>query len=1330
MPIVITSDTPLTFDETGGVLSMVGTFPLALDPFDIYLEDGFNPAIQIGASVSAVGETDLDATIPPATAPAVYSVSVVSVPSGGDFAYAPDDITITGGDSVDSGTPLTFGNLGGTITITGTFGGTEYYIRLDDAAVTEVGPVDPTGGDTLEFELPAGIEPGTYELLVWRFPGDETHLADTLSITITSDASEAETPDGVVTETAPVAVPTGRFDRQPVTYWTAREGVDPAEAWRDPWSTIGLGGVVEGSAIEVTGASPAGFRRTRTGSAPRERLELQCMFSGSTSSPLWSSGASGHVIAIDDGERTLGVSIGETLQVLHPETGDILWTLPQDSQPGGWTTRRAYHLVKLGTAWWELYVDGRIVFRLPYRVAALTQFGAVTWSWGWLDATAGATGVGEWDRVETGDGLALPPIWKVDRARSALPAYLAARWSPRHEAMLRASIGIAHQNGDRMVRVGRDAAAGVGAVSTGRLDGSALPSTVDGWEQDGAAPTIVRGRVRFEPSGDPSLARWVFPDPVEPSEAIYYAAATITLRSVDTVAAAAASGRAGPIVSIRDGSGRAFSAVVLISEDNADRFRLRLTDGPLGGALESVGEVAFPVAGLDLPHRIELYVVEADRVILVVDGELVEDVDYGSFTGPAADDNRVFDARVGGDDVGCVVDVEAVEVRQSLADPSLRALFLRRVAERCVFSGGLEGNGRLDVWSRQRWPAFRARGTPRVLSELRRLSSDETELHSERIPATWYLDVTWPEITPTFLTETGFVANETFEYHAIPPNFTRTTLEALFRRYMLPRSVVENRSAVAITTALTSTTTTSGTTTFDVEDGTEFAAGDPVTLRKATTGTILTLEYDTAPADAADTMDVGVAEDGTVYSQWTASGAGLGSQIGGTVAKLGLDGDRTNPVTAGGTVEVRGVGATVDVVVEVIGVLSGSAVAERLPCLGTATRAGVQTWTTVHGAICTPEAQDDVEIVDTSSGDVLYTIAAGDRSSGVHLFDPELTTGASVMIVADAATTADVVLGGVEDGASNVVDVTALNGTTPVTITPDLSRVRYLAVGYLAAARTITLGGRVQDPGATTIDVVSSSASDVQRVVVVYHDTNGEAQIVEGVLDGTTPVSIDLPTSPHRIAGVVLGSDAVGTVTVSTVEVDAIATITAGNRSAGIREYKIGATGPVTLTADADPSSPRYAAVFGLDEDGDLSAELLEVGTSGAASLTDWSEIQGIACGGVDGGVTLTTSGLAWRFSTWEDCAIDVSERYGWSVTGPADVVFDGVLQSAVLSDVSAGPVAFDGAWSELEDAEVVSVVESGGTWTIETSPLELTFDAGDVVRFTPSGNGKGTELG
>lgn len=203
MPVVVSSFSPVTLGPAGGAIAIVGTFPLALDPFDIYLEDGFNPAIQIGASVSAVGETDLDATIPPATAPAVYSVSVVSVPSGGDFDYGPYTLEITGTpplvEGVDSVSPAESDQLGTTVVVTGEFSTTiGYYaaVLLDGVVVTWLteSPTFSADGTTLTFTFPAGVDAGVFDLGVTDSIEDPTYLDALQSFTVTAANAPRDPP--------------------------------------------------------------------------------------------------------------------------------------------------------------------------------------------------------------------------------------------------------------------------------------------------------------------------------------------------------------------------------------------------------------------------------------------------------------------------------------------------------------------------------------------------------------------------------------------------------------------------------------------------------------------------------------------------------------------------------------------------------------------------------------------------------------------------------------------------------------------------------------------------------------------------------------------------------------------------------------------------------------------------------------------------------------------------------------------------------------------------------------------------------------------------------
>ena len=1101
----------------------------------------------------------------------------------------------------------------------------------------------------------------------------------------------------------------------PLTWWTPTHG-DPHAA-RHPWSKIGAGGSLTAKGMVVTAGSSHGYRRPGTTRHDRERMELQVRFQGSTSAPLWASGASGHVIAIDDGYRRLGVAIGDTMHLIDADSGDILYT--PETQPGGWTTRRIYRLIKVGTASWELYVDGVRAFRVPYHLAPATTFGVATFDAAWLDATPGAAGVGTWSELETAIGLTLAPGEVVDRARITMPALLQDAWTDRHEAFLRAMVGLTVAAGDRMDRVAELFTAAALPIAEAELVGDVVPASVSGWTEVGSGSwSVERERIRIDGSTTPTYARYDLPiAPQHPDLLVWSVANTFTVVEATPDAA----GHVGPYLQIRDGA-HVVGAALLQDGSNPDRWVWRLLGSEPSATPAQLGDTAATVSRYG-EHRVELVLIERTHVLLLVDGDVVDESDYARFVTATTS----YDARIGADGsatLSTVVLMEAARVRVTAADSNVRPLFLRRIAERLLFASGCESNGRLDVWLRRLPGVIRARGTDRVLPEIRRLTcDDDAQLVTERIPPAWYLGVTFPGVTPVFLDPTGpDLVQVTAEIEPHAPNFTWAELVALIKRYLLPRSVFESRYAPARRTTLTSGTSAGGGgSTWTVDDGDPFEAGDSVALRQATTSTLMTVEYDDTDPRAADTMQAGV-DNGRVWAVWTCSEAGAWDEIDASTDLAGLDGDRLAAITGGNRVGVVGAGLDVDVQVEVFGVLSGTAQSERLRAIGTTQTDGVDTWTTVHGAICHQAAQDDVDIVDQGTGTVLYTIPGGARSIGVHLFDPPLRIGPSVVgIVADAATT-DVILVAGPDAAApgtavDTLEDVALNGTTPVATVAEYQMVRAIPAGYLAAARTITVSPRTADPGTTTIRLVSSSASDTQTARLVYLDTNNEAQLIETVLTGTTVVVVTLASPLHRLAGCWLGSAAVGTVTVTT-DADAVqlAQLAPAASSVGMSLRAVDCIGQIGFTADANPDVPTYAVAVGLDEDGALQVEAYRVSTTEQATAASWSRYLGSGLGAVDPAITVEASGLAWTFGAWERAVSAITALPWWTVSGPAGAAdaFDGGLADLALTDATAA-LAMSGTWSTVEETVLLSVVGD----TVVSQVLTNTFSSGATMRRT-----------
>lgn len=190
-------------------------------------------------------------------------------------------------------------------------------------------------------------------------------------------------------------------DIQSLTYYLARdEGVLPSGA-RFPWTAVGAGGSLTDKGVTVAGSTAVNaYRRQEDRALVEDRVDVQATFRSSTNSPGWASGAGGHVIAIDDGQRALGLSIGDTIEFIDPSDGSVVYSIPSAAQPGGATTLRTYLLIKDGTSGWEAWVDGRLIAVLPYVAAATATYDVGTITWGWLDASGSGSAL--WDGIETG----------------------------------------------------------------------------------------------------------------------------------------------------------------------------------------------------------------------------------------------------------------------------------------------------------------------------------------------------------------------------------------------------------------------------------------------------------------------------------------------------------------------------------------------------------------------------------------------------------------------------------------------------------------------------------------------------------------------------------------------------------------------------------------------------------------------------------------------------------------------------------------------------------------------------------------------------------------
>ena len=616
-------------------------------------------------------------------------------------------------------------------------------------------------------------------------------------------------------------------------------------AARQPWVVSGAGGTLTGGLLRVT-ASAAANTYTRFAAVKRldARMAVQAQFRFLTGTPAWASGASGHLLWIDDGRRKVGVSIGSVMRLVNPTDGAILHTLEQ--QPGGATSLQWYALVKVGQERWEVYVDGVLVLAWPYVGGALSSLTGSQVGFGWADASG--SGSADWGVVETAVDGVLAPGPMVARHRDAMPGPYRAAWSPRHEALLRASVGLSAGVDDALMRVRDGFTAGTLVVESSSVRRGSLPGT--GWTLVGSTSdvVVVRERLRFNQTTTVTYARYDLTEPIVTAtgdaDRSFVWAVSARVR-VDAYATSDTRGRVGPFLTIRDGT-KQVGAILVEDRGNPALRSWVLSDANPSTALGVTGQFRLPVDP-EVEHLVELFVVGADRVLLFVDGQLVEDKPYADFVTVSTTDQDFRVGRDGSSVLRCRVDFSEVAVSVSQAHLGARDAFWHRINERLLFRSGCERNDRLEVWLRHRGEVFLARGTERVLNEIRRVACDDTaELVVERMPTSWYLNLTYPGVTPTFIAGVATTATTTAEFGVDDaPNFTPTALEELVTRYLLPHSAPNARFETGARTVLTgSSSAGGGGTQFAVASFDGFAVGDSVELRKKTTGTVFSVTYD------------------------------------------------------------------------------------------------------------------------------------------------------------------------------------------------------------------------------------------------------------------------------------------------------------------------------------------------------------------------------------------------------------------------------------------------------------------------------------------------------
>jgi hypothetical protein len=1059
-----------------------------------------------------------------------------------------------------------------------------------------------------------------------------------------------------------------------ISWLAAADGVAPIDAGWFPNSGVTGPSIVSGAfRPSTTGADDAyvvvPFVPTDdyVGDRSSDIVELQFRFTGVSNAPSWTA-AGAHVAFIDDGVRALGLAIGPLLELVDPYTGDVV---AEVSPAWPWQRTTTLLFRKLATERWQVLQDGVLLAEVGYAAAPETvpiavEVGAetITWSgprigWGRLD-TAG-DGDGRWDAIEIGVNLAVPRQWLVDRTAGAMAPAIRSHWSRNWEALTRTILGEAQQAKNALEDAWPSRTPGRVVIERASFSGAVLPTVEDvQWSVVGSAGdlSIVAERVRFAANDADTGVTFAV---TTTTLAEYRARATFI---VHEAFAFGLYGRVGPALQIRDGTRRVTAQMVW--SEATQTYGWILHDGAVsGGALGNVGRF-WPVNPW-VDHVVELRVLQEDRVILFVDSVLVDDLPYSTFTGAAGGRSITIGK---GDDTTIELSMSVSHGLAEVAhtDPATRPAYLQALAEQLLFVGGREPNYRLGAWSSYSALVNAFRGSlMRLRNEYRRIAGhDDIDIHRTSDPPSWYLDRTYPGITPVYLDAEGKLVDAYIEFKADIPNYTPEAFCDLIHTYLAPISLVEVTFHCALVTELESTVVNTTVSTFTVEDTHGFAAGDAVELREATQDTIATVEYleDDDPA-GADAAWVAVEFNGEISGRFRIDAPGLeGLEYLGSFSASGLDGDQDGAMPGLDTVTVTGAGAGVDCRAWAFGATTlGVPVWEEFAVLGTTPAVGAQAMFVCYGLILSSAQPDDVTVESTTLATSLFTVDAGDAAigGGCLSFDTPLQSGPSTWVfVADGATTAFVLMFGIDDSDAFVGERITLAGTTPVESTTRWKEVRVVSLAKVAAGITVTVYARASDRTAVA-RLVSDSAADTGSGWLVGYDLDDQAQIERFILDGTTPV--DLTDRWKRITGVRLVEAAVGTVTVqqangtlvSPVDLTLLA-VPPGERTAGYHLRQIPVAGSLLLALDQVPSEPRTVLLVGYDaETLELTAEAVPLdGTDWVAGHQDWQRLDGISTGHIPTELAVAVLGDSFLTETVLDAsqALNDGTNTAWELTG------------------------------------------------------------------------------
>lgn len=244
------------------------------------------------------------------------------------------------------------------------------------------------------------------------------------------------------------------------------------------------------------------------------------------------------------------------------------------------------------------------------------------------------------------------------------------------------------------------------------------------------------------------------------------------------------------------------------------------------------------------------------------------------------------------------------------------------------------------------------------------------------------------------------------------------------------------------------------------------------------------------------------------WSVMTAQVLSSGVRANGTRARIGLATDLSSSTMSGDTnVQVVATAGDAGKLITVYGVNGTTPVRETLTLInGTVT--GTQTFTSVYGSYLSAAAAGTITVQRATGPTTLHAYAASATQKGLRRPTQMYVAGSGLQLVADASSTAVIILWGRSPTGAVQSERIVLNGTTNVPTVGSWSQIDVIVSGDLAAARTLTING---DAGKTS-NLVQNT---LQKVVDYFNarGASGPVGFVATMVTGSTsksPALLDL----------------------------------------------------------------------------------------------------------------------------------------------------------------------------------------------------------------------------